>query len=107
MGRAAMMRRLSLVLALTAGTASADVEGKMNQYEQEARQISQTLPTLDDSTKAPPNRRLVDAQVAFSLGNYDDAAIVLFELAGRVGPEQEPAAYYLAETLYAKGDKGA
>ncbi|HEY4058699.1 MAG TPA: tetratricopeptide repeat protein, partial [Kofleriaceae bacterium] len=107
MSRAALMRRLSLVLALTAGSASADVEGKLNQYEQEARQISQTLPTLDDSTKAPPNRRLVDAQVAFSLGNYDDAAVVLFELAGRVGPEQEPAAYYLAETLYAKGDKGA
>ncbi|CAN5917429.1 hypothetical protein BH11MYX2_BH11MYX2_17650 [soil metagenome] len=107
MTRAALMRRLSLVLALTAGSASADVEGTLDQYEQEARQISQTLPTLDDSTKAPPNRRLVDAQVAFSLGNYDDAAVTLFELAGRGGPEQEPATFYLAETLYAKGDKGA
>src|SRR5688572_16399201 len=89
--------RLGLVLALTAGTASADVEGKLKLYEQEARQIAQTLPTMDDQSKAPPSRRLVDAQVAFSLGDYEAAGLALFELAGRVGPEQEPATYYLGE----------
>jgi len=104
------MRRLRQYLAVAtlcfAGTASADVEGKLNLYEQEARQISQTLPTLDGNT-AQPGRRLVDAQVTFSLGDYDAAALMLFELAGQAGSEQEAALYYLGESLFHKGDKGA
>ncbi|MGE0403577.1 MAG: tetratricopeptide repeat protein, partial [Kofleriaceae bacterium] len=89
-----------------AGTASADVEGKLNLYEQEARQLSQTLPALNNDNQ-DTNRRLSDAQVVFYLGDYDAAALMLFEMAGRPGPDQEAAQYYLAESLFHKGDKGA
>jgi len=108
------MRRLARYLASVvasgtlclAGTASADVDGKLNLYEQEARQISQTLPTLN-ADNAQPGRRLADAQVTFALGDYDAAALMLFEMSGRPGPEQEAALYYLGESLFHKGDKGA
>ena len=64
------MTRLRTYLAIAtlccAGTASADVEGKLKLYEQEARQISQTLPALNNDNQ-DTNRRLSDAQVTFSL----------------------------------------
>jgi tetratricopeptide (TPR) repeat protein len=104
------MIRLRTYLAFAtlccAGTASADVDGKLNLYEQEARQISQTLPALNNDNQ-DTGRRLSDAQVTFALGDYDAAALMLFEMAGRPGPEQEAALYYLAESLFHKGDKGA
>ncbi len=104
------MLRLRTYLAIAtlccAGTASADVDGKLNLYEQEARQIAQTLPALNNDNQ-DTNRRLSDAQVTFALGDYDTAALMLFEMAGRPGPEQEAALYYLAESLFHKGDKGA
>lgn len=104
------MLRLRSYLAIAtlccAGTASADVEGKLNLYEQEARQISQTLPTLDPDDQNT-QRRLSDAQVLFSLGDYDAAALMLFEMAARPGPDQEAAQFYLGESLFHKGDKGA
>ena len=88
-------------------SARADVEGKLNLYETEARQIAQTLPRPNDISNTQQERRLVDAQVAFSLGNYDQAALMLFDLASRPGPEQETALYYLGESLFQKGDRGA
>lgn len=95
-----------VAVATLCATASADVEGKLNLYEQEARQISQTLPTLNAENQ-DTGRRLSDAQVAFSLGDYDTAALMLFEMAGRPGPDQEAAQFYLGESLFFKGDKGA
>ena len=105
------MRRASkwlllLLLSLPAA-ARADVEGKLNLYETEARQIAQTLPRPNELTNTQQQRRLVDAQVAFALGDYDNAALMLFELASKPGPDHETALYYLAESLFQKGDKGA
>ena len=105
------MRRLSSWLALLLLTlpvaARADVDGKLNLYETEARQIAQTLPRPNEQTNTQQQRRLVDAQLAFSLGDYDQAALTLFDLASKQGAEQETALYYLGESLFQKGDKGA
>ncbi|MBL0218897.1 MAG: tetratricopeptide repeat protein [Myxococcales bacterium] len=105
------MRRASkwlllLLLSLPAA-ARADVEGKLNLYESEARQIAETLPRPNEQTNTQQQRKLVDAQLAFSLGDYDQAALTLFELASKPGTEQEAALYYLGESLFQKGDKGA
>src|SRR5665647_3858949 len=96
------------VLALCLPIAArADVEGKLNLYEQEAKQISETLPRPDAPSAQTQSRRLVDARTAFALGDYDAAALTLFDLASRPGPDQETALFYLGESLYQKGDKGA
>jgi len=100
-------RWLALLLLSLPAAARADVEGKLNLYETEARQIAQTLPRPNELTNTQQARKLVDAQVAFSLGDYDQAALMLFELASKPNSDQESALYYLGESLFQKGDKGA
>ncbi len=105
------MRRASrwlavLVLALPVA-AQADVDGKLGLYEQEAKQLSETLPRPDSQSPQTQSRRLVDAQASFSLGDYEASALTLFDLASRPGADQETALFYLGESLYQKGDKGA
>ncbi len=98
---------LAILLLSLPAAARADVEGKLNLYETEARQIAQTLPRPNEQTNTQQKRRLVDAQVAFSLGDYDNAALMLFDLASKPGADQEASLYYLGESLFQKGDKGA
>ncbi|MDX2091190.1 MAG: tetratricopeptide repeat protein [Kofleriaceae bacterium] len=100
-------RWLAAMLLCLPGAAAADIEGKLGLFEQESRQIAQTLPRPDNLTNVQPERRLVDAQTAYALGNFDDAALVLFELSSKPGNEQEAATFYLGEALFQKGDKGA
>lgn len=100
-------RWLAVLLLCLPGAARADVEGKLNLYETEARQIAQTLPRPNELSNTQQARRLVDAQVAYSLGDYDTSSLMLFELASRPSSEQEIALYYLGESLFQKGDKGA
>jgi len=100
-------RWLAVLMLSLPGAAQADVEGKLNLYEQEAKQISETLPRPDTQSPQTQSRRLVDAQTAFSLGDYESSALTLFDLASRPGAEQETALFYLGESLYQKGDKGA
>ena len=105
------MTRVSKLLYLAAlmlapAVARADIDSKLASYEQEARAIGTDLPKPNTITGAEP-RRLVDAEVAFAMGDYDNAALMLFDLANRPGPEQERALYYLAESLFQKGEKGA
>lgn len=84
-----------------------DVASKLGAYEVESRQLMAELPRPGQAAQAQGQRRLVDAQVAYALGDYETAAIGLFELAARPGADQETATFYLAETLYQKGDRGA
>src|SRR5436190_12970742 len=106
LGSASRALGAALALALLPGAARADIDSKLASYEQEARAIGTDLPKPNTITGAAP-RRLVDAEVAFSLGDYDNAALMLFDLASKPGQEQETALYYLAESLFQKGDKGA
>src|SRR6185503_19187449 len=84
-----------------------DIDTKLDVYENEARQLANNLPRPNQTSGAAGKRRLVDAEVAYSLGDYAGASLALFELATKPGPDRETATYYLAESLYQKGDRGA
>ena len=109
------MRLRSFLFAaalLSPAVAAADDElaRKLVNYEAEARQLGSNLPQPNVPSTGP--RRLVDAQVAYSLGDYDTAALMLFDIVGNnpataVGPDGETAVFYLADSLYEKGDHGA
>ncbi len=99
----------TLALLVGAGTASAeDVGGKLATYETEARALGADLPRPNQMSTATGQRRLVDAQIAYSNGDYDTASLALFDLAASsTGSDKETATYYLAEALYGKGDRGS
>lgn len=93
---------------LTAGVARADdVDAQLAAYENEARELGNDLPRPNRISGAAGQRRLLDAEVAYSLGEYDAAALMLFELATKPGADQEASSFYLAESLFQKGDRGA
>ena len=96
-----------LLLCLPGPAGAEDLDKKLLAYENEARVIGRDLPQPNQLTGVEGQRRLVEAQVVFSLGDYPKAALMLFELASKPGPEQETALYYLAESLFHKGDKGS
>jgi hypothetical protein len=104
-----------LVAALAAGAALApvsvaradDVDARLAAYESETRQLATDLPRPNQISGAAGQRRLLDAEVAYSLGDYDAAALMLFELATKPGADRDTATFYLAESLYEKGDRGA
>jgi tetratricopeptide (TPR) repeat protein len=101
----------ALAMLLGSGIASADdIDRKLTSYESEARQLGANLPQ-PNTLPGTPEHRLVDAQVAFALGDYDTSALMLFDLAKQPsasqGADNQTATFYLGESLYQKGDKGA
>jgi tetratricopeptide (TPR) repeat protein len=89
-------------------TAAPNMKSVLQSYELEARTLATNLPQPNQMSTQTGQRRLVDAQVAFSIGDYDAAALVLFDLVGKTsGQDKETATFYLAEALYHKGDRGA
>jgi TolA-binding protein len=54
-------------------------------------------------------RRLIDAQVEFGTGNYEGAALLLYDYVNqkKKGRDHDTAVYYLAESLFQKGDRVA
>ncbi|HEU4734709.1 MAG TPA: tetratricopeptide repeat protein [Kofleriaceae bacterium] len=84
-----------------------DIDAQLATIESEGRRLVTELPHPNQTPGATGARRLIDAEVSYSLGNYDTAALTLFELATRPGPDREAATFYLAEALYQKGDRGA
>src|SRR5262249_11428506 len=53
-----------------------------------------------------PTRRTIDAELNFGLGDYEDAAIVLYDVVERYPNHKvhDEALYYLSESLFMKGD---
>jgi len=106
--------RLAAVLVAATATAAGssparadELEQRIAGYESEVRQLSADLPRPNQLTGAAGQRRLLDAEVAYSLGDYDRAALMLFDLAAKPGPDRETASFYLGESLFQKGDRGA
>jgi hypothetical protein len=96
-----------LVLAPVVAHAD-DLAGKLASYENEATGLAADLPTPGQLTGAAGQKRLVDAEISYALGDYDAAALVLFDLVGnQQASDMEAATYYLAESLYQKGDRGS
>lgn len=104
-------RLCAALLVLAPAVANADdLANKISSYENEAHQLGTDLPNPNELTAGAGQKRLVDAEVAYSLGDYDGAALMLLDLVSKqqaLGPDLEPATYYLAESLYQKGDHGA
>ena len=102
-------RVAAVAVAAMSGAAQADndIESRLAGYEAEARQLGADLPIPNQASRAAGQRRLLDAEVSYSLGDYDAAALTLFDLASRPGPDRQTATFYLAEALFQKGDRGA
>ncbi|HVV84973.1 MAG TPA: hypothetical protein VHE35_18040 [Kofleriaceae bacterium] len=106
---------LAAILTIAAGTARADVVGdagkKIVSYESEVRELASGIqkPDHDDRKDDTMARRLIDAQVAFGVGNYDNAALLLYDYIGQPkrGVDYDTAVYYLAESLFQKNDRVA
>ena len=105
-------RLCAALLVLVPAVAAADdnLAAKLTAYENEAKGLTADLPNPNQMTATTGQRRLVDAEVAYSLGDYDSAALILFDLVGKQqaqASDAEAATYYLAESLMQKGDRGA
>ncbi|MGE5180446.1 MAG: tetratricopeptide repeat protein [Acidobacteriota bacterium] len=103
-----LLAMVVLAPLLGAGAAHADdITSRLDRYEQEVRALGSNLPMPNQRTQSASQHRLVDAEVAYSLGDYDTAALQLFDLAAKEqGADKEAATFYLAESLYEKGDLG-
>jgi len=105
--------------ALSAGAAPStaradvldDIGKNLGKWETEASTLGQGIQRPNKPTPAADRlqRRLIDAQVAFSVGNYNDAALMLYDYVANPqrGREYDTALYYLAESLFQKGDRVA
>lgn len=63
----------------------------------------------DQAARDRAERKLIDGQLAFSVGNYDDAAVMLYDYVEQYpqSPSYDEALYYLAEALFQKRDSVA
>jgi tetratricopeptide (TPR) repeat protein len=103
---AALVASAAVAAAPGAARADDEVDARLARFEAEVRQLGTDLPQPNQISGAGGQRRLVDGQLAYALGDYDGAALILFDLANRPGPEQQQARFYLAEALFEKGDRG-
>ncbi len=112
------MHRLApglVAILVAAGTARADVVSdaakKIGGYETEARELASGIqrPNRDPRKDDAMARRLIDAQVAFGVGNFDNAALLLYDYIAqdKRGADYDTAVYYLAESLFQKNDRVA
>lgn len=60
----------------------------------------------DRATRGRAERRLIEGQVAFGSGNFDDAAVMLYDFVEQYpdNPSFDEGLYYLAESLFQKRD---
>lgn len=110
---------LAAVLIACAGGAVApvradvldDIGKKLVTVEGEARELGSGIkkPTGQPKKDDVMSRRLIDAQVAFGVGNYDNAALLLYDYVAQAtrGRDYDTALYYLGEALFQKKDRVA
>jgi TolA-binding protein len=89
-----------------------EIGAKLGKYDGEVSAIARSIHRPSEIGAAPgrgrdvPTRRTIDAQVNFGIGNYDEAAIVLYDVVERYPNHKvyDEALYYLSESLFMKGD---
>jgi len=106
-----------LVALLVAGAAPVradiidDANHKLVGFEAEAQELGSGIkkPSKQPRKGDVMSRRLIDAQVAFGVGNFDNAALLLYDYVAQEtrGRDYDTALYYLAESLFQKGDRVA
>lgn len=97
-----------------------DIGKKLVTVEGEARELGSGIkkPTGQPRKADVMSRRLIDAQVAFGVGNFDNAALLLYDYVAQGaspsaggpatrGRDYDTALYYLAESLFQKKDRVA
>jgi tetratricopeptide (TPR) repeat protein len=86
------------------------ISGQLSAADSAADALGRGIKRPDQAIGGPAEmaRRVVDAQVAFRLGRYDDTAILLYDVIGqgKGGRDYDTALYYTGEALYQRGDKG-
>lgn len=99
-------RAIAIALSLAPGAARADeITSRLDSLEVEVRQLNTDLTTAP-LTMTAPGRHMVDAIVAYDLGDYSGASSMLVELAsGTSGADRDTAIFYLGESLFKKGDR--
>lgn len=105
----------AVLLGFAATSARADVlddlAKKLVGIEGESRELGSGIkaPTGQPKKDDVMARRLIDAQVAFGTGNYDNAALILYDYVAQAsrGRDYDTALYYLAESLFQKNDRVA
>ncbi|HTM20865.1 MAG TPA: tetratricopeptide repeat protein [Kofleriaceae bacterium] len=108
--RAAALGAAAFIVAPSLARADAidDIDKKITRLEGEVIQLGKGIkkPDLNTGTRDAASRKLVDAQVAFGLGNYDDAAVMLYDYVAKykANGSYDEALYYLSESLFKKGD---
>jgi TolA-binding protein len=103
---------LALGIALCAPLAHADaldkIGARVSVLEGEAADLEQQIkpPSEMETSDDVARRRLVEAQVAYGMGNYADASILLYDVVDRFpnSPSWRDAVFYLADALFMKGD---
>jgi tetratricopeptide (TPR) repeat protein len=86
-----------------------DVGRRLSAHEEEAMRLSSGVrrpPRRAQRSRGVADRRLIDAQVAFGMGDYDDAAVMLYDYVEKNpnSPSYDSALYYLGEALFLKRD---
>jgi tetratricopeptide (TPR) repeat protein len=86
-----------------------DTGKKLVSYEAEARELGSGIkkPSKQPKKADVMARRLIDAQVAFGVGNFDNAALLLYDYVAQdqKGRDFDTALYYLGESLFQKTDR--
>ena len=105
----------AVLVTFAAGSARADVLDEIGKklvtVEGEARELGSGIkkPTGQPKKDDVMSRRLIDAQVAFGVGNFDNAALLLYDYVAQAtrGRDYDTALYYLGESLFQKKDRVA
>ncbi len=113
MGKRAFLAA-ALLLSLKASSAYAgpleQIAKELISMEAEAKGLGSGLQRPKNIGKVQSNdlisRRLIDAQVNFGVGNYDEAAVMLYDIVEKHQEHRswDEALYYLSESLFQKGD---
>jgi len=109
--------RLVLAAALGLPLASSAYAGKIEDIGKKLRNNQGEVARIAQGIQQPSrvghgktdesvSRKLIDAQVQFGMGNYEDASVLLYDIveAHPNHTSQNEAMYYLAEALFQKGD---
>lgn len=88
-----------------------DLGKQLVTFEGEVRELGSGIkkPTGQPKKDDVMSRRLIDAQVAFGVGNFDNAALLLYDYVAQAqrGRDYDTALYYLGESLFQKNDRVA
>ena len=91
------LRLITLASLLASGTAAAapeQIKERLTAYDAELRTLATNLPRPNRMSTQTGQRRLVDAQVAFSVGDYDGASLVLLDIIGKSQGQDKYLATY-------------